>query len=516
MKLDLFLFFFALLLAFVSGNITYFIKSDDAVDFKDLDEIRKLHIELQEEIKPYKRLDLNIDYSTKEHLKLLEDTSSIPSKNKRIILNSSECLKSKLSQITSSFINKETLWLAYLCNQVEKLPSTFFNSPPFLHSNGMSYSFMRYKMIQSPQTKMNWLEKNANFMHISEVKNVHWPTNISQRFLLNQPQEVINRILKGENTFLSPQFYFIKTGNLKYYILNKNMAQRFFKRARYSFSSKSNACIFKIGNVCWKKKPHNLKSLLSQSTFVLFFGTLIILVLTANSLYNRLRRKKLEEERKKHALRILTHELRTPIASLLLQVNQINKNIEEIPLETQDQLLKIESQVYRLKHLAEKSSSYLQTNDTELIALNKVSIPSLKEYCEELLFEYEENQIKLNIINDTDVVSDPYWLRMCIGNLIENALRYGKAPIELEINSNKESISIIVRDHGEIPYLNIKELLKSKHNSSKGLGLGLIIVNKTLKEMGAKLSLSSNPTEFKILLTKNKREQNDKDFISRR
>lgn len=509
MKLDLFLFLFALTLAFLSGNITYFIKSEGNADLKDLKEIRRLHIELQEEITPYKRLDLNIDYPTPERLKLLLESTSISPDKRKIILNSSECLKSKISQLSSSFINKQTLWLGFLCNQIDSLPSTFFSSPPFIHSNGLSYSFMKFKMIQSHMDRINWLETHAKYMHLSEIKNLQWPTSSNQRFLINQDQSVLERIIKGENTFLTDKYYYIKSGNLKYYITDINIAKRFFKRARYSFSQSKVGCSFKIGNVCWKKKPHNLQSLLSQSTIALFFGTLIILFLTANSLYTRLRKKKLEEERKKHALRILTHELRTPITSLLLQVNQLNKNIENIPLETQDAFMKIESQVYRLKHLAEKSQSYLQTDTTELINMNPIKLPSLKEFLEEMLFEYEGKNITIIEKSDSPIYQDPYWLKMCIMNLIDNAIRYGKAPIELELESKGQQTILTVRDHGSIPYLNLKELLKAEHKNSKGLGLGLIIVNKTLKEMGAKLTLTPSPTEFKITFPKNLKEDHD-------
>ncbi len=502
MKMDLFLFIFALIIAFISGNITYSIKSDDKANFKDLKEIQKLHIELQEEITPSKRLDLNHDYPNKEFLKLLERKTQIAANQRQIILNSSECLKSKISQLSSSFINKKTLWMAFLCNQVDSLPINFYNTPPFIHTNGLSYSYMKYKSYNTKMQKINWLENYAKYMHISELKKLQWFTTRNQRFLVNLSTETINRILGGEEAFLSSQYYFIKNGHLKYYIINKNIAARFFKRARYSFSKDGKSCLFKFSNTCWSKRPHNLQSLFSQSTIVVFIGTLIILFLTAHGLYTRLRRKKLEEERKKHALRILTHELRTPIASLLLQVNQINQSPDDLPAELQEQLLKIEGQVYRLKHLAQKSQSYLQTDNTDFISLSPQVLPSLKEFFQELLVEYEGEDIKLLGKVDFELQVDPYWLKMCVMNLIDNALRYGKPPIEIELAQDEHCYKITIRDHGSIPYMNIKELLKARHDNSKGLGLGIIIVNKTLKEMGAKLTLNSSPTEFEIKITK--------------
>lgn len=514
MKMDLFLFIFALCLAFLSGNMTYSLKSKQKGSLKDLEELRKLHIELQEEVTPYIRLDLNLDYPTPERLKLLQAREAIRPRDKVLTLNSSECLKSKISQLSSEYINKETLWMGFLCSQISNLPPDFFQSPPFVHSNGMSYSYMQFQMLSSHFQKIDWLENNAKYMNIAELKSLDWPTSTNQRFLIQQSNSTIDKIIDGENTFLTKKYYFIKTGNLKYYIIDRTISERFFNRARFNLSTQKTNCLFKLSNVCWDRRPHNLQSLLSQSTIIFFVGTIIILFMTAQSLYSRYRKKKSEEDRKKHALRILTHELRTPIASLIVQMSELNKKIPNYSQDMQESFLKIESQVYRLKHLAEKSRSYLQTDNTGLINLNKVEIHSLKEFIEDILFEYDDREIKCKFIKDTALYIDPYWLKMCIMNLIDNAIRYGVDPISITVNIDGQ-VQIKIQDQGQIAYQNIKELLRAKHKNSKGLGLGLIIVNKTLKEMGAKLLLSTNPTTFTILLPLDiKENQDEKNIIS--
>lgn len=514
MRVDLFLFIFALILAFLTGNMAYFIKSEEQGSLKTLKKIQQLHIELQEEVIPSRRLDLNSDYPSEEHLKLIQKNTALPSQKNKIILNSSECLKSKISQLSSNFINKETLWLGYLCNQIDKLPLNFFSSPPYVHSNGVSYSYMKFKMINSHLERIDWLESHAKYMHINELKGIGWPTNANQRFLISLEHTTLQKIIDGENTFLSPRFYFIKTGNLKYYVIDKEIALRFFNRASFSFSEHGQKCLFQMNNVCWKKSRYSFQSFFSQSTFIIFFGTIIILIVTARSLLHRLRKKKIEEERKKHALRVLTHELRTPIASLIVQMNELNRNQQNLPQEFQESLLRVESQVYRLKHLAEKSRSYLQSDDQKLISLNNEVIESMNHFIEEILFEYNENEIIFTPNNDFSISVDIYWLKMCIMNLIDNARRYGKLPIEIKTSQLESLYTIEIIDQGKIPYKNLKELLKTKHKDSKGLGLGLLIVNKTLKQMDAKLELFQNPTRFKISIPKikkNKESNNEKN-----
>lgn len=502
MRLEITLFIFTLALAFISGNMAYFLKSEKKAKVSQLEDIRKLHLEIQDELQPYKRLDLNGDYPTSEHMKLIQNVSALPSTNTSVFLSSIECLKSKLAQISSNYINKENLWPAFLCNQVDKLPVRFFSTPPFIHSNGLSYAYMRYKMTRASSEKLRWLESHGKYMHLNELKKLHWPTSINQRFLINQPYSVIQNILQKGESFLTRHFYYIKTGNLKFFVINRQKAERFFARAGYIFDTTHRGCLFKIDQICWKRKPQNLQGYLSESTVILFIFTMILLGLTASGLYSRLKKKKLEEERKKHALRVLTHELRTPIASLILQLGELHKSLDLFPHNAQDQILKIESQIYRLKHLAQKSQGYLQTDGTKLIHLNQIKTNSIQGFIEEILLEYEEYNINFIFNKDTSLFIDPYWFSMCLNNLIENAIRYGKEEISVILDVQKNKTTITVKDEGSIPQRNLKELLKYKNKNSKGLGLGLNIVSKTLKEMGAKLILKNDPTSF-IIVFKN-------------
>ena len=229
----------------------------------------------------------------------------------------------------------------------------------------------------------------------------------------------------------------------------------------------------------------------------------------ANSFFSRLKRKKLEEERKKHALRVLTHELRTPIASLLVHGHNIQKFYDKIPREVQENLAQIEGQIYRLKHLAEKSQGYLQTEDQKLIHLQKREIPSLNEFLEDIVHEYNNPALSFTKNEDTAIETDPYWLKLCLTNLIENALRYGKPPIVVKLSIQKNKIQIDIIDQGLINYHSIKDLLKAKHTDSIGLGMGLTIVDKTIGEMKGKLLLTPNPTTFSLILNKNNEGKNE-------
>lgn len=497
MKQDTTLFIFALVLAFLTGNITYLIKSDQKVDVSDIQELNEINVDIQRDYAPLLRLDLNNDYPTPSHVELLKAPKIISTRTTDP--NVKNCLKNKFNQMRTEFLDKETLWLSFRCKHIRELPKDFFKTAPYMHPNGSSYAYMFYTMLERSSSKQRWYLINARYMHLNELKTISWPLSQSFQFLYSIDQNIINRILGNEKVIYAEDFYLLRTGNLKYFVLDGIKATKVFSRAGYQISSAPNGCFIKIGNVCWKRKSHNVVSFLSQTSIIIFIVTVFVLFLTANALYVRIRQKKQEEERKKHALRVLTHELRTPVASLLLKINHLSDQSTELDEDLQANITSIESDIYRLKHLAEKSKSYLQTDSGEVLDL-KPAIFDVRDLGEEILNEYAQENIKLEIKDDFQIETDHYWLKMCITNIIENAIRYGKPPIKLNIYQDKKFHYFSIQDEGHIKYLNLKELTTAKHHNTKGLGLGLIIIQKTIQFLNGELIFTPTPTTFTIKL----------------
>ena len=503
MKFDTFLFIFALILAFATGNITFLIKSDQQVGIKDLSEINEINQDLQVDYFPDLRLDLNADYSNYETLKLLKPLPAINSNEGQIQLNSSNCYKNKLQQLSSEYLDKEMIWLGYLCQQIQKLPKKFFVTPPYLHKNGRSFAYMYFELSPNTTARTYWYRQHARFMHIEELKKISWHLDERYQFLYNQSPNIINRIVEGDKVILADGYYLIKTGSLKYFIIETNRAEKYFRRAGYDLSKDKKSCFIKAGNVCWSKRPHSFISFVSQTSIIIFIGTLIIFFMTARALYMRIKKQKVEEEKKKHALRVLTHELRTPVASLLLQINNLSSKLKDSSDDVTHDVLKLESDIYRLKHLAEKSKSYLQTDSDEEISLN-ITTFDLNDLIEEIKFEFDSHEMEFETEGTIEITTDAYWLKMCLSNLIENAFRYGKPPVKIKLYTDGKDVYIEVIDQGEIIFKSIKQLLKTKHENTKGLGLGLNIVATTLKSLGAELNLKNDPTTFQMKFTKEK------------
>ena len=241
-----------------------------------------------------------------------------------------------------------------------------------------------------------------------------------------------------------------------------------------------------------------------QTSLVVFGGSLLVLVLITVILYRKIKQQEFEEERKRHALRVLTHELRTPIANLMLQVEQINKQSDVIPTSVLEEFLKMEGEVYRLKRLAEKSTSYLQANDGQsLLAISIQEVPSVNELIIYLIHNYTEKGIGyIASPVDGSFKMDVYWYGICVKNLLENALHHGKNPVMVTWSLLEDSLTLTVTDAGECRYKNLEEILNSDRTgkNSGGLGLGMSIVKKIMQEMEGKLTFKQNPTTFSLYL----------------
>ena len=78
--------------------------------------------------------------------------------------------------------------------------------------------------------------------------------------------------------------------------------------------------------------------------------------------------------------------------------------------------------------------------------------------------------------------------------------------MNVSLNSLHDALELTVVDYGTCPYKNLDEITRSdrKNKNSSGLGLGVSIVQKIMKEMGGKLLYTQTPTTFTLFLRNKK------------
>lgn len=234
----------------------------------------------------------------------------------------------------------------------------------------------------------------------------------------------------------------------------------------------------------------NLKEKIAQKRLMIFGeGLVFLLLLGLGMLQTRrsFRRETRVANLQKNFLLSVTHELKSPIASVKLYLQTISKR--ELPREKQIELLtKAIDESNRLDHLVENIllAARIDNHKFQLV-LEEVN---LEEFVNTFLDSFETKahiKIERKINSSGIVMADTQALHSIFTNLLENAVKYSEsAPeIEVEITDLGDFTKVEVRDQG----IGISELDKplifdkfyrsgnEETRRTKGTGLGLFIVN---------------------------------------
>jgi signal transduction histidine kinase/ActR/RegA family two-component response regulator len=221
-----------------------------------------------------------------------------------------------------------------------------------------------------------------------------------------------------------------------------------------------------------------------------------------------LRAKKEEAERasydKSHFLAVASHDLRQPLHALGLYVAELQRRVSNA----------------EQRHLVEQVEHSIEALSTLLNALLDISkldagtmIPQIQTCAVNTILgriaaDYQMlasvKNIRLVVRPCTGfVTSDPLLLERILANLVSNAIRYTyqNGSVMVACRRRGDSLRIEVRDNGvgiskadqENVFREFFQLAQPQLDTSKGLGLGLAIVDRLVKLLGHRIELLSAP-----------------------
>ena len=216
-------------------------------------------------------------------------------------------------------------------------------------------------------------------------------------------------------------------------------------------------------------------------------------------------------ELKNDLINNLTHEFKTPIATISTALEGIDKFNETNDLEKtrkyigigQDQLKKLDQMVEKLLETA--------TLEKDEIILNKESV-DVSALLRKMLDKYQmTNEKQFEAAIDAGVVTrvDPVHFDNAISNLIDNAVKYGGQKIKVTLRAGQH-IALEVTDNGpgmdkrhqDKVFEKFYRIPKGDQHDVKGYGIGLYYTQKIIEKHGGQITLTSKPgkTTFKITL----------------
>jgi len=241
---------------------------------------------------------------------------------------------------------------------------------------------------------------------------------------------------------------------------------------------------------------------------------------------------------KSNFLANMSHELRTPLVGILgfseiLEEDTIepeNKKIAELINENGKRLLETLNLILNLSKI-----------ESETLEIKLSEFDAIKEVNRSAMF-FENNALKKNLslkvntnLDKLIIRSDVRLFYEIINNLINNAVKYtdkGGVNITVDVSENYEYVVIKVEDTGigipqdkqEIIWKEFRQVSEGINRIYEGTGLGLTIINKYVKELKGKITLTSTlgkgstftvfiPTNVRFYSTSDTKSDSSKDEV---
>jgi two-component system, OmpR family, sensor histidine kinase SenX3 len=257
---------------------------------------------------------------------------------------------------------------------------------------------------------------------------------------------------------------------------------------------------------------------------IIFFVAIIAgLVLNTTFLVREIKRN----EQHDAFINAVTHELKTPIASIRLYLETLKtRNVDEarrrefydIMLADSERLLRTIEQVLRAgQHGVKKSKDQRVELDFAMLVAECAELTRTRHH---LGADALNLQIAIDETVSAKVIGDPDELQTAVLNLMDNAIKYSDKETRVDVRvetPGRQNVSLQITDNGiGIPREQLKRIFKRFYRAPgklvgriKGTGLGLFIVSSIVKKHGGRVFAESDGegsgSTFTILLPRSEK-----------
>lgn len=201
-------------------------------------------------------------------------------------------------------------------------------------------------------------------------------------------------------------------------------------------------------------------------------------------------------ENNKTIIATLSHDIKTPIASIRAYAEGLEANLDTTPEKRRtyvsvlmrkcDEVSRLTNDLF-LHSLADLDKLKINTEEFELCDFMQSAIAEIAAEQQDIIFHAPDFTAIVN--------ADRNRLLQITENLINNARKYAKSPIDISLSHGENSVEIRFRDYGsgipdeDMPFIFDKFYRGRNSGTEQGSGLGLYIVKYITRQMGGSIHL---------------------------
>ena len=182
----------------------------------------------------------------------------------------------------------------------------------------------------------------------------------------------------------------------------------------------------------------------------------------------------------------ISHDLRTPLTRLKLQLAMLNQ--QDLAKKMSDDIEEME----RMLNEYLEFSRHQKNEETETININSLINNIINKYKSKKIDFSSKEDFKINIRMNA--------IKRCLANLIDNGLSYGQT-VNILTKKTFNNVLIMIDDDGPgIPKNEYQNVLKpfyridkSRGQNKAGVGLGLSITNDIIRAHGGNITFEKSP-----------------------
>lgn len=351
------------------------------------------------------------------------------------------------------------------------------------------------------QKKIQYFEgkKAADSLRLVDKLQPVFISFLDDNIKYNKIDSLISNQLKNRKIFVQTSFIHFKNDTV--FHQSKDSVD-----VKYTFNAISKSTYVKDKERFKLEYTNPSFEALKRSSFGISLSLFLSLLIISTLFYllKVINKQKELAEIKNDLISNITHEFKTPIATVSTAIEAIESfNAIDNKEKTQKYLAMSSGQLKKLHQMVEKLLE-TATLDSEKLILKLESV-DFTTFVERIVNKHKligtDKEVTFtSSIQDVDISIDTFHLENAISNLVDNAIKYGGEKVEVSVQKLLNQIQIIVADNGngieksqqEKVFDKFYRVPKGNTHDVKGFGIGLYYTKKIIEKHKGSITLISN------------------------